>query len=80
MMLGVVIYIATLKGEVAEKLRPKNSFEPPLFSYKYGWSLYLVMVTFISEKITGISAVFLYIYWHKVRCTLILCYEFKNVF
>ncbi|XP_068230006.1 uncharacterized protein stg1 [Palaemon carinicauda] len=65
MMLGMVIYIATLKGEVAEKLRPRSTFQPPLFVYTYGWSCYLIMLGFITTEIAGITAVFLYIYWHK---------------
>ncbi|CAL4076320.1 unnamed protein product, partial [Meganyctiphanes norvegica] len=62
---GMVIYIATLKGEVADKLRAKSSYQPPLFSYSYGWSFILIMTGFICTEIAGISAVFLYIYSHK---------------
>ncbi|XP_042863661.1 uncharacterized protein LOC122247993 [Penaeus japonicus] len=65
MMLGIVIYIATLKGEVAEKLRPKSTFQEPLFVYAYGWSFLLIIAGFISTEVAGITAIFLYIYWHK---------------
>ncbi|XP_069983667.1 uncharacterized protein [Penaeus vannamei] len=65
MMLGIVIYIATLKGEVAEKLRPKSTFQEPLFVYAYGWSFLLIVAGFISTEVAGITAIFLYIYWHK---------------
>ncbi|XP_042242460.1 uncharacterized protein LOC121879757 [Homarus americanus] len=65
MMLGVVIYIATLKGEVGDKLRPRSSFQPPRFTYSYGWCFLLLMLGFVTTETAGITAIFLYIYWHK---------------
>ncbi|KAG7157746.1 Voltage-dependent calcium channel gamma-7 subunit-like, partial [Homarus americanus] len=64
MMLGVVIYIATLKGEVGDKLRPRSSFQPPRFTYSYGWCFLLLMLGFVTTETAGITAIFLYIYWH----------------
>ncbi|XP_045594520.1 uncharacterized protein stg1 [Procambarus clarkii] len=65
MMVGVVVYIATLKGEVGDKLRPRSSFQPPRFTYTYGWCFLLLMPAFLASETAGIAAIFLYIYWHK---------------
>ncbi|XP_063886327.1 voltage-dependent calcium channel gamma-5 subunit-like isoform X2 [Scylla paramamosain] len=65
MLLGVVIYIATLKGEVGDRLRPRSAFQPPLFTYTYGWCFLLLVVAFVSTEMAGTAAVFLFIYRHK---------------
>lgn len=66
MMLGLVIYIATLKGEVGDKMRPQSALQPPRFSYRYGWCFLLLQMGLVSTEAAGMAAIFLYIYWHKV--------------
>lgn len=41
----------------------------PQFSYKYGFSFVLVVVGFMATELTGILAIFYYIYWHQLDWT-----------
>ncbi|RWS08014.1 voltage-dependent calcium channel gamma-5 subunit-like protein, partial [Dinothrombium tinctorium] len=48
---GIVIYISTFKAEVGNKLRPKSSFQGPMFKYEY----------------VGTFSIFLYIRAHQIE-------------
>nr|XP_053654975.1 uncharacterized protein LOC128704044 [Cherax quadricarinatus]XP_053654976.1 uncharacterized protein LOC128704044 [Cherax quadricarinatus]XP_053654977.1 uncharacterized protein LOC128704044 [Cherax quadricarinatus]XP_053654978.1 uncharacterized protein LOC128704044 [Cherax quadricarinatus]XP_053654979.1 uncharacterized protein LOC128704044 [Cherax quadricarinatus] len=65
MMVGVVMYIATLKGEVGDKLKARSIFQLPRFSYSYGWCFLLLMPAFLATETAGMTSIFLYIYWYK---------------
>ncbi|XP_071536452.1 uncharacterized protein [Panulirus ornatus] len=65
MLVGVVVYIATLKALLGDKLRPGSTLQPPLFTYSYGWCFLLLLLGFITTEAAGTAAIFLYIYWHK---------------
>lgn len=67
MLIGLVVYLSVLQSEIGPKLRPRNSLEAPLFSYSYGFGFILVVIGFMSTELTGISAIFWYMYWHQVR-------------
>ncbi|GAB6022811.1 hypothetical protein CHUAL_006909 [Chamberlinius hualienensis] len=58
---GLVIYISTFKSEVGAKLQEQSSFQPPLFTYTYGFSFLLVVACFLASELSGTSAIFLYI-------------------
>lgn len=62
---GLVIYISTFKSEVGIKLQDQSSLQPPLFTYRYGFSFLLVVSCFMATELTGTSAIFLYINLHK---------------
>lgn len=66
MMMGCVMYIATLKGEVWHKLKPKSIYTPAPFSYKYGFHFVLMICSFTSAELAGFCAVMLFINWYKV--------------
>ncbi|CAG0879647.1 unnamed protein product [Cyprideis torosa] len=65
MLIGLVIYISTFKGEVGGKLRSRSSFQPAMFSYRYGYSFLLVVAGFMGTEMSGTFAIFLYICWHQ---------------
>ncbi|XP_067128814.1 voltage-dependent calcium channel gamma-5 subunit-like isoform X1 [Centruroides vittatus] len=62
---GMVIYISTFKSEVGNKLRPKSSFQGPLFIYHYGYSFQLAVAALMMCELAGTFAIFLYIHWYK---------------
>ncbi|GIY57411.1 uncharacterized protein CDAR_368051 [Caerostris darwini] len=61
----MVIYISTFKSEVGHKLRPKSSFQGPLFRYHYGYSFILAVCGLMMCEVAGVCTVFLFIHWHK---------------
>lgn len=63
---GVVTYIATFKGEVGNKLRPKSSFQGPMFIYNYGYSFLLAIGALIFNELAGACHVFLFIRQHQI--------------
>nr|XP_042902385.1 voltage-dependent calcium channel gamma-7 subunit-like [Parasteatoda tepidariorum] len=63
---GMVIYISTFKSEVGNKLRPKSSFQGPMFRYHYGYSFILAVCGLMMCELAGTFTVFLFIKWHKV--------------
>lgn len=65
MLIGLVMYISIFKAEIGSKLRPRSALQPPLFTYRYGFSFLLVVSGFMATEIAGTCAVFLYIYWHQ---------------
>ena len=65
MLVGLVIYISTFKSEVGGKLKPKSTFQPAIFTYRYGFSFLLVVVGFMASEVSGTFAIFLYIGWHR---------------
>lgn len=62
MLFGLIMYISIFKAEVGGKLRPRSQLQPPAFTYRYGYSFLLYVVGFIGTQLTGISAIFLFIY------------------
>ncbi|XP_067118741.1 voltage-dependent calcium channel gamma-5 subunit-like [Centruroides vittatus] len=60
-LMGMVIYISTFKAEVGNKLRPKSSFQGPMFKYSYGFSFLLAVVGLMMCELAGTFAIFLYI-------------------
>ncbi|UYV83732.1 CACNG7 [Cordylochernes scorpioides] len=60
-LMGMVIYISTFKAEVGNKLRPKSSFQGPLFIYHYGYSFLLAVTGLMTSELAGTFAIFLYI-------------------
>ncbi|KAK3860406.1 hypothetical protein Pcinc_033541 [Petrolisthes cinctipes] len=65
MMLGAVMYIATLKGELGEKMRSRSPHTAPLFTYTYGWCFFALGLALVSSMAAGTSAIFLFIYRQK---------------
>ncbi|CAL8142522.1 unnamed protein product [Orchesella dallaii] len=65
LLIGLVVYLSVLQSEIGPKLRPRNSVEKPLFSYFYGYSFVMVVVGFLATELTGIFAIFFYMYWHQ---------------
>ncbi|KAF4521850.1 hypothetical protein B566_EDAN003724 [Ephemera danica] len=68
-LIGLVMYISVFKAEIGSKLRPRSSLQPPLFTYRYGFSFVLVVSGFMSTEVAGTCAIFLYIYWHQLDWT-----------
>jgi len=64
---GMVIYISTFKAEVGNKLRPKSTFQDPMFTYSYGYSFLFAVVTLILSELAGTFAIFLYIKLHQLE-------------
>lgn len=67
MLIGLVMYISIFKAEIGSKLRPRSQLQPPLFTYRYGFSFLLVVAGFMASETAGICAIFLYIYWHQLE-------------
>jgi hypothetical protein len=57
----MVIYISTFKAEVGNKLRPKSSFQGPMFKYRYGYSFLFAVCGLMLCELAGTFAIFLYI-------------------
>ncbi|XP_054168184.1 voltage-dependent calcium channel gamma-5 subunit-like [Oppia nitens] len=64
---AMVIYISTFKAEVGNKLRPKSTFQDPMFKYRYGYSFLFAVCGLILCEITGTFAIFLYIRLHQFK-------------
>ena len=64
---GMVIYISTFKAEVGNKLRPKSSFQGPMFKYRYGYSFLFAVCGLILSELAGTFAIFLYIRLHQYK-------------
>ena len=64
--MGCVMYIATLKGEVWQKLRPKSIYTPAPFTYNYGVHFVLMIAAFTCSELAGFSAIMLFVNWYKV--------------
>lgn len=65
MLVGLVMYISVFKAEIGYKLRQPSFSQPPIFTYRYGYSFILYVSGFITIEMAGTSAVFLYIYWYQ---------------
>ncbi|XP_054282129.1 voltage-dependent calcium channel gamma-4 subunit-like [Macrosteles quadrilineatus] len=63
MLMGLVMYISVFKAEVGSKLRPRSQLQPPMFTFRYGYSFLLYVTGFVTSEVAGTCAVFLYIYW-----------------
>ncbi|RWS07475.1 voltage-dependent calcium channel gamma-5 subunit-like protein, partial [Dinothrombium tinctorium] len=64
---GIVIYISTFKAEVGNKLRPKSSFQGPMFKYEYGFSFLFAVTSLMMCEIVGTFSIFLYIRAHQIE-------------
>lgn len=64
-LVGMVIYISTFKAEVGNKLRPKSSFQDPLFTYSYGYSFLLAVTGLMSCELAGTFSIFLCIHRYQ---------------
>ncbi|XP_064478856.1 uncharacterized protein LOC135392111 [Ornithodoros turicata] len=64
-LVGMVIYISTFKAEVGSKLRPKSSFQEPLFTYNYGYSFLLAVTGLMSCELAGTFSIFLCIHRYQ---------------
>jgi hypothetical protein len=69
LLIGLVVYLSALQSEIGQKLRSKNSIDLPQFAYDYGISFILVVAGFMLTELTGILAIFYYIYWHQADWT-----------
>uniref|UniRef100_A0A0P5RW56 Voltage-dependent calcium channel gamma-5 subunit n=1 Tax=Daphnia magna TaxID=35525 RepID=A0A0P5RW56_9CRUS len=67
LLLGLVVYVSVFTAEIGSKLRPSSSLQPPMFTYIYGYSFYLVVTGFLAAEVAGTAAIFLFIYWHRNR-------------
>ena len=47
LFIGLIVYIALLKGEIGAKLVPTSLLSPPRLSYAYGWSFLLLICSFL---------------------------------
>ena len=52
-MIATIVYISTFKAEVKNKLRARNIWDPPRFTYRFGYSFYSLVVGFIMSELTG---------------------------
>lgn len=64
-LVGMVMYISTFKSEVGHKLRPKSSFQGPLFIYRYGFSFILAVTSLMTCELSGTFAIFLCIHRYQ---------------
>lgn len=64
---GMVIYISTFKAEIGHKLRPKSTFQGPVFTYSYGYSFLFAVCSLMLCEMTGTFAIFLYIRQHQLE-------------
>ncbi|RWS26803.1 voltage-dependent calcium channel gamma-5 subunit-like protein [Leptotrombidium deliense] len=64
---GIVIYISTFKAEVGNKLRPKSSFQGPMFRYNYGFSFLFAVTSLMMCEVVGTFSIFLYIRVHQLE-------------
>ncbi|XP_037074440.1 voltage-dependent calcium channel gamma-3 subunit-like [Pollicipes pollicipes] len=64
-MIATIVYISTFKAEVKSKLRARTLWDPPRFTYRFGYSFFVLVAGFIMAELTGIIVVFLYIFWHQ---------------
>jgi len=63
----MVIYISTFKAEVGNKLRPKSSFQGPMFKYRYGYSFLFAVCGLMLCELAGTFSIFLYIRQHQFK-------------
>jgi len=62
MMMGCVMYIATLKGEIWRKLKPISAFTPAPFAYSYGVHFALMVASFTCTELTGFCSIMISIH------------------
>ena len=62
-LIGIIIYIGAVSGEVGSKAN-KNIAKPP-FRYHYGTGFMLTIGSFIVSELSGVLSVYLYISRHK---------------
>lgn len=55
------MFISIFKAEVGYKLRPRSALQPPLFTFRYGYSFLMYVFGFIITEFVGMLNVFLYI-------------------
>lgn len=65
MLIGLVMYISVFKAEVGSKLRQPPFSQPPVFTYRYGYSFILYVSGFMTIELAGTSAIFLFINWYQ---------------
>lgn len=61
MLIGIIMYISLFKSEIGSKLRPKSVFQPPQFTFAYGYSFILFVIGCISAEFVGTMNFFLFI-------------------
>ena len=52
-MIATIVYISTFKAEVKNKLRSRNLWDPPRFTYRFGYGFYSLIGGFIMSELTG---------------------------
>ncbi|RUS82730.1 hypothetical protein EGW08_009510, partial [Elysia chlorotica] len=62
-LVGVILYISSITGEVGNK--PRASIEEPKFEYDYGSSFYMAVGSFVLTELSGVLSVYLYISKYK---------------
>ena len=62
-MVGVILYISSITGEVGNK--PRASIEEPKFEYDYGSSFFMAVGSFVLTELSGVLSVYLYISKYK---------------
>ncbi|CAL1531570.1 unnamed protein product, partial [Lymnaea stagnalis] len=62
-LVGIILYIGSITGEVGNK--PRASIEEPRFLYDYGSSFFMAVGSFVLTELSGVFSVYLYISKHK---------------
>ncbi|XP_005112569.1 voltage-dependent calcium channel gamma-2 subunit-like, partial [Aplysia californica] len=62
-LVGIILYIGSITGEVGNK--PRASIEEPKFLYDYGSSFFMAVGSFVLTELSGVFSVYLYISKHK---------------
>jgi len=64
---GIINYISIFKAEVGNKLYARSMLALPVFSYSYGYSFIIILMSFLLSEISGICAIFQFIYHHQQK-------------
>lgn len=62
-MVGIILYIGSITGEVGNK--PRQSIGEPNFVYSYGSSFMMAVGSFALTELSGVLCVYLFISRHK---------------
>ena len=62
-LVGIILYIGSITGEVGNK--PRATIETPKFEYHYGSSFIMSVGSFILTEFSGVFSVYLYMSKHK---------------
>jgi len=66
-LVGIINYISIFKAEVGNKLYSRSMLAEPVFTYNYGYSFAVLILSFLLSELTGICAIFQFIYYHQYK-------------